>query len=385
MRRLCAAAAVIAVAGAALRAPVLAAQASRNWTNTLTPYAYYTSADGFWIAGHYQNRAPLGFRPRPESYFAAVSLDAAASTQGSFFVVADAEAPAWWEGWRAALTLSIVRDNRLGYYGQGNTTAYSPDSVTPLTPYFYKVSRTHRTGRVTVQRRVIGPLRVLVGGQLDHTDFRELPGRSVFQRDHASGVVDSGSVPFSDKIWRAGVVLDLRDHELDPHRGVLVEGLYAHGTGYTRTTTSLRGWVHPVERLVLAGRLAGERMTGAPPVAAMQAMESSEEQFIAVGGYRSLRGYYDGRFTGPGKLLTSLEARYGLIWAPSLFEVNLVAFYDAARVFGPGETVKVTASGLHRAGGGEVAVRLLRTTLLVLGYGHGPEGGQFLFGTTWSF
>jgi outer membrane protein assembly factor BamA len=126
-------------------------------------------------------------------------------------------------------------------------------------------------------------------------------------------------------------------------------------------------------------------MSGAPPVAAMQAMESSEEQFIAVGGYRSLRGYYDGRFTGPGKLLTSLEARYGLIWAPSLFEVNLVAFYDAARVFGPGETVKVTASGLHRAGGGEVAVRLLRTTLLVLGYGHGPEGGQFLFGTTWSF
>jgi len=45
----------------------------------------------------------------------------------------------------------------------------------------------------------------------------------------------------------------------------------------------------------------------------------------------------------------------------------------------------VTSSGLHRAGGGEVAVRLLRTTLLVLGYGHGPEGGQFLFGTTWSF
>src|SRR5258708_13772572 len=52
-----------------------------------------------------------------------------------------------------------------------------------------------------------------------YTTLFRSPGRSVFQRDHASGVVDSGSVPFSDKIWRAGVVLDLRDHELDPHRG----------------------------------------------------------------------------------------------------------------------------------------------------------------------
>jgi len=381
VRRLLAAAAL----STAVCAPTLAAQGGRIWTNTLTPYAYYTSADGFWVAGHYQNRAPLGFRPRPEPYFAALSLDAAASVHGSYFVIADAEAPAWWEGWRAALTLTLARDNRLGYYGQGNATTYAPDSVTPLTPYFYNVSRTHRTGRFTLQRRVVGPLRVLMGGQIDHTDFRELPGGSVFRRDHAAGVVDSSTVPFSDKVWRAGVVLDLRDHELDPHRGVLVEGLYAHGTGYTRTTTSLRGWVHPLERVMLAGRLAGERMTGAPPVAAMQVMESSEQPFIAVGGYRSLRGYYDGRFTGPGKLLASVEARYGLLWAPSLFEVNLVAFYDAARVFGPGETVKLTSSGLHRAGGGEVAVRLLRNTLLVVGYGHGHEGGQWLFGSTWSF
>ena len=26
-----------------------------------------------------------------------------------------------------------------------------------------------------------------------------------------------------------------------------------------------------------------------------------EQPYIAVGGYRSLRGYYDARFTGPGK------------------------------------------------------------------------------------
>ena len=66
-------------------------------------------------------------------------------------------------------------------------------------------------------------------------------------------------------------------------------------------------------------------------------------------------------------------------------ELKIVAFYDAGRVFGPGEGVRLTTDGLHRGGGGEVALRLLRNSLVVLGYGRGSEGGQLLFGTTWSY
>jgi len=54
-------------------------------------------------------------------------------------------------------------------------------------------------------------------------------------------------------------------------------------------------------------------------------------------------------------------------------------------VFGGGEGVRLTTTGLHRAGGAEVAVRLLRNSLLVVGYGHGSDGGRFLFGTSWSY
>jgi len=355
------------------------------WTNTLYPYAYYTSVDGFWIAGHFSEYSPLGFTRRPEPNAAAVSVDGAASTEGSYQLTVNAEAPALWDGWRVGVTLSATRDNRLGFYGLGNATASDADSIRPGSPYFYRVSRSKQLGRITVQRRIVGPLRALAGAEIERTDFRALPGASAFARDVASGVVDSSRIPFTDEAVRAGLVVDTRDVETVPHSGVLLEALYAVGRGYTRRTASARVYVNPTERLVLAGRLAAEGMGGHPPLAAQLEMESSELPYVAVGGYRSLRGYYDARFTGPGKLLGGLEARYGLLWAPTLFELDLVAFYDAGRVFDAGQSVTLTTKGLHQSGGGELAFRLGRNTVLAFGYARGTEGGQVIFGTTWSF
>ena len=338
-----------------------------------------------WGAFHFGRYSPVGAVERPEDNLASLSFDAGASTQGSYLVLADARAPAWWEGWRAGLRLTAARANRLGYYGLGNDTRYSSDSLTTAGPYFYRVSRTYVAARATIQRRVVGPLRGLAGAAVERSDFRALPGPSVFRTDLASGTVDPATVPFTDKIIRAGFVLDTRDNELDPHSGVIVEALFASGTGYTRATADARVQVHPVAKLVVAGRLGAERMGGTPPVAAQEEMESSERPFVAVGGYRSLRGYHDGRFTGPGKLLGGLEARYAVLWKPSLVELKIVAFFDAGRVFGPGEAVRLTTADLHTSAGGEIALRFLRNSLIVVGYGRGSEGGQLVFGTTWSY
>jgi outer membrane protein assembly factor BamA len=341
--------------------------------------------DGVWGAAHYGITSPLGFVEQPELNAAAISLDAGASTQGSYSLMLDAQAPAYWSGWRLGLTLTAFRANRLGFYGLGNDTPFTPDSVTGNAPYFYRVSRTTAGARLTIQRRVIGPLRVLAGASVDRTDFRMLPGGSVFRADVASGAVDSSAIPFADAAVHAGLVLDTRDNELAPHAGVLVEGLYASGSGYTRTTGSMRVYAHPLARLVLAGRITGEGMGGNPPLAAQLSMESSERAFVAVGGYHSLRGLYDARFVGPGKLLGGAEARYALLWAPSVLEVMLVGFLDAGRVFAPGERFRVTTTGLHTGGGGEVAVRFLRNSLLVIGAASGGEGTQLVFGTQWSY
>ncbi|HEV2750834.1 MAG TPA: BamA/TamA family outer membrane protein [Gemmatimonadales bacterium] len=375
----------VACLALALAAAVPALQAQRYWRSNFYPYIGYAPADGLIGALHYGRYSPLGFVERPEPDRAALSLDAGASTQGSYGFVVDARAPAWWDGWRAALTLSARRDNRLGYYGIGNDTRYSVDSVNTVGTHFYRVSRERLAARATVQRRLVGRLRILAGGAITRTDFRALPGPSVFRTDLAAGTVDPSTVPFTDKVARVGIVLDTRESEVDPHTGVLVEALFASGTGYTRTMGDVRLQVRPVQPLVLAGRLAAEGMGGNPPVAVQQEMESSERAFVAVGGYNSLRAFYDGRFTGPGKLLGGLEARYAVFAVGDAVELKVVAFYDAGRVFGPGEAVRLTTTGLHQSGGGEVALRLLRNSLLVIGYGHSSEGGQFLFASGWSY
>jgi len=89
------------------------------------------------------------------------------------------------------------------------------------------------------------------------------------------------------------VVVDWRDQEIDPHRGVFVEGL-SERAGYTRTTAAARVYLHPFEKLMIAARIGRERMTGSPPVAA-QLNGVERGPFVALGGYRSLRGYYDAR------------------------------------------------------------------------------------------
>ncbi len=326
----------------------------------------------------------MWFADRPEPNFGRVAFDAAGSTQGSYSLTLDAQAPAYWDRWRVGLTVGLIRANRLGYYGQGNHTNYDSDSTTGRS-YFYRVSRTTRAARLTVQRQVVGPLRLLVGGTLEHTNFRALPGASVFQRDRSAGTIRDEDVPFSDRVVRAGIVLDWRDLEADPHRGVFAEALVGSGRGYTRTTGAVRFYVHPLNRLVLAARLGAEHITGTAPLATQETMETSDGPVVALGGHRSLRGYHDGRFLGPGKLVGGVEARYGLIWAPRLLEVKLFAFYDGGRVFSPGESVRLTRRGLHAALGGGVAVSLMRNTLFIFEAGKGSDGAELAFATAWSY
>jgi len=377
---------VFLIALVSVRLPTFAAaqqpEAAPYWDFTYTPYGYYSSIDGWWLAGYARVYSPIGFHERPEPNRAAVTLSVGASTEGSYLVELDAQAPALWEGWRVGLTLDAIRANRLGYFGLGNDTQFDADSVTPTTPYFYSVSRTTQLARLTIQRRLVGPLRALAGATLVRTSYRALPGDGLFLRDRAAGRADAA--PFDDASLRAGLVVDTRDNETDPHAGVFAEGLHATAKRYVRTTVGVQAYVHPFEKLVLAGRLLGERMSGSPSISVLQTIESSGRPYIGVGGYRSLRGYYDSRFIGPDKLLGGFEVRYALLYAPTLFELKLVAFYDAGRVFGPGG-LRLTTQGLHSSAGGEVMLRLGRNGVLVAGAGFGEDGGQFFFGSTWSY
>jgi hypothetical protein len=65
-------------------------------------------------------------------------------------------------------------------------------------------------------------------------------------------------------------------------------------------------------------------------------------------------------------------------------EVKLVGFYDVGRVF-PAGGLRLTTQDLHSSAGGELMLRLGRNGVLVAGAGFGEDGGQFLFGSTWSY
>ncbi|HEX9487339.1 MAG TPA: hypothetical protein VF976_09755, partial [Gemmatimonadales bacterium] len=104
-----------------------AVSGQRYWRSNFYPYLSHSTGDGLWFALHYGRYSPVGFVERPEPNFASINLDAGASTQGSYAFLVDAQAPAWWAGWRAGLTLGAVRANRLGYYGLGNDTPYDRD------------------------------------------------------------------------------------------------------------------------------------------------------------------------------------------------------------------------------------------------------------------
>jgi len=376
---------LLGVVGLSVAQPAAAqqAQARSFWDFTYTPYGYYSSIDGWWLAGYLRVYSPIGFRERPEPNRAAVTLTGGASTQGSYLVELDAQAPALWEGWRIGFTLDALRANRLGYFGIGNDTRYDTDSLTPTTPYFYAASRSSKLARMQVQRRLVGPLRALAGASFEHTTFRTLPGDGLFARDRAAGIADTA--PFNDVVGRVGLVADTRDNEIDPHTGLLAEALFASGRHYTRTTFGVQGYLHPLEKLMLAGRVLGERIRGTPAVSVQQTIESSGRPYTALGGYRSLRGYYDSRFIGPSKLLGGLEVRYALLYAPTILEVKLVGFYDVGRVYGPGEDFRLTTRGLHTGKGGELAIRLGRNALVAVGVGFGEDGSQLLVGSTWSY
>ena len=373
----------IAAALASAAATPVAAQ--RYWVDGLYPLPYYSSIDGFWMSALYSRWSPVGYEEVPEPFLAAWSLNAGASTEGSYFAIADYHAPDWWDGWRVRVTLRAARANRDGYYGIGNETADLADSLGPAAPYLNQVSRSTQSVQAVVQRRIVGGLRVLAGGAYTRTDYRALPGESQFSRDVTSGAIDSAAYPFGDLAGRVGLVFDARDNEIDPHKGVYSEVLFTAGDGYQRITASAQVYVRPFQRLTLAARFMGEDASGTPPLPVQSSFETSARAIDALGGYRSLRAYYDSRFIGPGKLIGAIEARYALVWKPTLSEVKLVGFYEAGRVFGPGEEWRLTTDGLHPSGGLEIAVRILRNGLFTIGAAGGDEGWRFLWSSGWSF
>lgn len=349
------------------------------WKHEFLPLAYPTTSRGLFVGGRFHVYAPVPY-DWPETNAIDVGITALGSTSGAYDVHVDLHAPAWVDGWRIRLGAGIERDPHLAYFGIGNDTEKDPAFSAADA---YDLRRRVSFVRADIQRRLVGPVRVLAGAGLRRSEFDAISPQTRFATDLAAGTVDDDDRRKTVPFVRGGMVIDIRDSEVSPRRGVFGEILVAGDGSYTRITGHLRGY-HSFGRLQLTARLAGERIGGSVPFAEHYFMETSEGRIGALGGYGSHRGLSKSRFLGAGKLLGSADLRYMIFAFPSIGELSVFGFVDAGRVFDRGQ-FSLSTKGLHWGGGGGLALRLGRNLLLAFSVAGGPDGLRVHGGPGWSY
>ena len=364
------------------------------WYDVFYPKIFYAGKEGFLAGAYFALVQPLRSRDfgRPPPYRISLSLDGQASTSGSRFVKLEARAPGLANGWRFSARLIARRRAKDNYFGIGNATLFESDSVTGTQPNFFRITRTQYVARTEIQRVLIGPLRALVGLNIERWKLAPRTGPSVFATDLT--LDPSIGVSTNDLSARVGLVFDTRDDEVATGRGVLVEAIWgvadssvAGDLSYTRTTLSARGFVTPSPRLQLGARVVAQIMGGSPRVGSFYLIEASDRFSEGIGGGDTHRALQDNRLLGRDKLFTNIDVRYALFAIPTLYRVSLLGFLDAGRVFDDveGEDFEVTTSGLKVGAGSGLFFQLGRAGIAGFTVGIGPDGVSTDLHTKWTF
>jgi hypothetical protein len=355
-------------------------QSGVPWRTSYFPYLTGAANDGpvlafrvrYWQAAEYEDRVTTN---------AALTADAGITPRGGRYVKVQFKAPQLRNGWRLNTLVGAVREVRFGYFGLGNDAEYNNDLVTAADPFVYRVRRTRYRGLVEVTRRIRGPLQVSVLGDAESARFTTLPGGSVFNSDFGAELKQT------DVSGRVALVYDTRDNEYNTHKGLLLEAgtqVGSGGDGYTRLYTVLRGYIPVREGTVVAARVAASGTGGTPGLDARFTIPAWENSIPVLGGTYSHRSLDTGRLSGRHVLFGNLELRHDLFAFGDLGAITLLGFVDAGRVFEQ-ENFKLTTKDLKVGGGGGVALRVLRSSILTFNFAGGPDGFNFSFGTGWMF
>lgn len=364
------------------------------WYPVSYPKLFYASRDGVTFGFYTGQILPLRFDEfyAPPPYRALLGLDADISTRGSKTLRLDARLPMAADGWRFTVSLAGMRRTREPYFGIGSATVYDESLETDAQPHFYRADRTRFFGRGEVQRRIVGPLRALVGLHAERWKVDTLAGPTRLGLDLAAGEDPRIARFTTDVALRFGLVVDTRDDEVAATRGVRVEVLHgiadadvAGDLSYTRTTLSAAGYAPVTDRLTVAGRLVAQLMGGAPPLGSLFLVEASDNPYRGLGGPLSHRGLITNRFLGEDKLIGNVDVRYLVYHTPTLLRVSLVGFLDAGRVFHGAEAFRLTTDDLQVGGGGGLFIHMFRAAVLGTTLGVGPDGATVKFHTEWTY
>jgi hypothetical protein len=389
MRRLLAVALVLGV--------VPVAQAQDPWRSSYFPYVLGTPTDGAMLVLRWQRtqNAPYFLEQtdekdviNPITFRGAVSVEGGAGTRGSRFLRVEARLPAVVEGWRFDGMLGAERQGRFGYYGVGADLA-DADPDAPNTD----ANRIHRDrwlARFEGTRTIRGPFRLAVGLFADRTSLSAVTDSGAFG-DHFGTPRRRTSI-----VVRPALVVDTRDREFTPSRGVLLEAGAGFGSGREQSLgvpdndggfygfgyAQFKGYFSPREGTVLAGRALVRRMAERAPLSARFGLPGWERE-VTLSGADGHRGLPAGALAATDLELYSLEVRHDLLNAGDLGAVTLLGFADWARVEDR-RSFRLGSADFFGAGAG-VALRVIRSAILTTNFAGGPNGFNFSMGTNWSF
>jgi outer membrane protein assembly factor BamA len=324
------------------------------------------------------------FQPSPyehrSTYRADLTVEGGIGFHGSRMFQTRLRAPLLTPNLRVNARAGARRNTRENFFGLGNSTVQDFD-LPEEDRLRYRVLETRYQFLADVTQRITGPVLFAVGGGVEHTRYISLAPNTVFASEFGEELTGT------DMLAGGTLILDTRDNEYDPRNGVVAEtGLQfgSGGDGYSRLYGMVRGYKLLDPRTQVAARIAASQLYGDPPLSARYELPAWEDVLGMYGGSSSNRGLRSSRYLGTGVLFSSVELRRELFTSKNAAAVSGILFVDAGRVF-EGEKVRLTADGVHIGAGVGLALRILRSTSIVVDVARGSDTIRFNIGSGWAF
>jgi outer membrane protein assembly factor BamA len=324
------------------------------------------------------------FQPSPyqerSTYRADLTVEGGLGLHGSRMFQTRLRAPLLTPNLRVNARVGARRNTRENFFGLGNSTVQEFD-LPEEDRLRYRVEETRYQFLGDITHRIAGPFMAALGGGVEHTRYVSLASSTVF------GSTFGEELSGTDALVGGTLILDTRDNEYDPRNGIVAEtGLQfgSGGDGYSRLYGMVRGYKMLDVRTQVAARIGASQLYGEPPLSARYELPAWEDVLGMYGGSSSNRGLRSSRYLGTGVLFSSLELRRELLTSKNAAAVSAIVFVDAGRVF-EGEKVRLTGDGLHVGAGAGLALRILRSTSIVIDVARGSDTIRFNIGSGWAF
>jgi hypothetical protein len=290
-------------------------------------------------------------------------------------------------GQRLALKLGFQRYVGLGYYGFGNESKVDIPVPDPSSGRYTSYPSSIFTLESALQQNlgvpyVRGVVRLATGLRRTGVYSESLLAKDIAQKS-IEGLGTESTISFG-----VGVVLDTRDHETFPTRGMFHD-VFASGTylasdlrGFARITTTTRFYWAPAGKyLVIAVRALADVLAGQAPFT-QEASYGGLNGAYGPGGPNAVRGIAVGRFIGKTKAIGNVEVRslpINIAISDQYFELGGALFVDAGRVWSG--TLKGNTSadgtdlGIHVGVGGGPRIRWGDSFLLRFDLAYAPNAG----------